>query len=168
MPQKNRKHEPAAFYVLPFRIVRFQISDDTYETLITNLDCSPDELKRLYAMRWGIETSFRYLKYTIGLSFLHSKKPVYILQEIFSRLTMYNFSQLITACVALQKNTRKYTYQVNFAAAVHLCRQLLRGVLDPSALEILIARLISPVRPNRSFPRKLAPKGFVGFPYRVA
>lgn len=168
LPKKNRKHEPATFYSLPFRVVRFQISDNTYETLFTNLDFPPDELKQLYAMRWGIETSFRYLKYTIGLSFLHSKKPEFIMQEIFSRLTTYNFSQLITTCVVRQEKTRKYAYQVNFSAAVHLCRQLLRGNLEPPVLQILIARLISPVRPNRSSPRKLTAKGFVGFTYRVA
>lgn len=168
LPKKNRKHEPATFYPLSFRVVRFQISDDTYETLITNLDFPPDELKQLYAMRWGIETSFRYLKYTVGLSFLHSKKPTFIIQEIFSRLTMYNFSQLITACIVMRKKSRKYAYQVNFSAAVHLCRQLLRGYLDPLALHSIIAHLISPIRPNRSSDRKLSPKGFISFTYRVA
>ena len=41
--------------------------NDFYQTIITNLDSvsfPPDELKKLYAMRWGIETSFRDLKYT--------------------------------------------------------------------------------------------------------
>jgi len=70
---------------LSFRIVRFKISDDSYETVITNLDFPPDDLKLLYAMRWGIETSFRDLKYTIGLSAFHSKKVEHILQEIFAR-----------------------------------------------------------------------------------
>ena len=55
-------------YELSFRVVRFMISEDSYETVITNLDFPPDELMRPYAMRWGIETSFRDLKYTIGLS----------------------------------------------------------------------------------------------------
>ena len=167
-PKKNRKHDPAVFYTLSFPIVRFKITDDTYETLITNLDFSSNELKQLYAMRWGIETSFRYLKYTIGLSFLHSKKPEFILQEIFSRLIMYHFAQLITACVIVQNKARLHEYRVNFSAAAHLCRQTIRGNLDPSALEILIARFISPVRPNRSSVRKLTPKGFVCFIYRVA
>lgn len=44
------------------RIVRFKITDDTYECIITNLDrdeFSADEIKDLYNKRWGIETSFR-------------------------------------------------------------------------------------------------------------
>ena len=42
-----------------------KISDKTIETLITNLDFPADELKKLYNMRWGIETSFRDLKHTL-------------------------------------------------------------------------------------------------------
>lgn len=47
-----------------------------YETLVTSL--SPQftlsDLKELYHARWGIETSFRELKYGIGLMDLHEKK----------------------------------------------------------------------------------------------
>ena len=88
LPSTSRKADPMLFYEISFRIVRFKISDDSYETVITNLDFPPDDLKLLYAMRWGIETSFRDLKYTIGLSAFHSKKVEHILQEIFARLTM--------------------------------------------------------------------------------
>ena len=73
----NRKHDPTVFYHLPFRIVRFKITDGIFETVVTNLDTcqfSPDELKKLYNMRWGIETSFRELKYTVGLLHFHAKK----------------------------------------------------------------------------------------------
>ena len=70
MPKENRKHLPAEFYKLSFRLVRFKITDSTYETIVTNLDANtfpPAELKKLYAMRWGIETSFRELKYVMIL-----------------------------------------------------------------------------------------------------
>lgn len=40
LSKKNRKRDPAAFYKLPFRIARFKITDDTYETVITNLDAA--------------------------------------------------------------------------------------------------------------------------------
>lgn len=73
------------YYDLNVRFVRFRISDDTYETVITNLpsdEFSPAERKHLYNLRWGIETSFRELKYTIGLKQPMSKKAEYISQEI--------------------------------------------------------------------------------------
>lgn len=58
-------------------IVRFKITDDTYETVVTNLEpykFPAKELKKLYNMPRGIETSFWSLKYTVGLLHFHVKK----------------------------------------------------------------------------------------------
>lgn len=170
-PNRNRKSVPVAPYALPFRIVRFRISDSTVETVITNLDSEsfpPSELKKLYAMRWGIETSFRSLKYTLGLLHFHAKKVEHILQEIFARLIMYNFSELITSHVVIQKGNKKHSYKANFSAAVHICRQIFLGNVSPPLAETLIARAVSPIRPDRSSPRRLSPKCSVSFIYRIA
>ena len=159
------------FYPISFRIVRFSISDNSTETLITNLDADtfpPEELKRLYHLRWGIETSFRQLKYTVGLSLFQSKKVEYITQEIFARLTMYNFCELITSHVVIQKKRRKYVYQTNFTAAVHICRQFLRGTVSPPNVEALIQMQVVPIRPGRSTPRRTKNIKFNGFFYRIA
>ena len=159
------------FYEVNFRVARFKISETSYETVVTNLDPDhfpPSELKKLYAMRWGIETSFRKLKYTLGLLCFHAKKVEHILQEIFARLIMYNFTELITSHTVIQKKDRKYAYKANFSAAVHICRQFLRGDVSPPRVEALISRFISPIRPGRSSPRKLNVKEPVSFLYRVA
>ena len=159
------------FYTFSCRIVRFNISDTSTETLITNLDSdsfSADELKHLYRLRWGIETSFRQLKYTIGLSLLQSKKVEYITQEIFARLTMYNFCELITSHVVIQKKHRKYVYQTNFTAAVHICRQFLRGDIAPPKVADLISSNLVPIRPGRYTPRRAKNIKFNGFFYRIA
>ena len=158
-------------YPFSFRIVRFKISEDSTETLITNLDKDSfpaEELKRLYHLRWDIETSFRHLKYTIGLSLFQSKKVEYITQEIFARLTMYNFCELITSHVVIQKKRGKHVYQTNFAAAVHICRQFLRGAVSPPKVEALIEQQVVPIRPERSTPRKAKNIKFNGFLYRIA
>lgn len=171
LPLKNRKHDPASFYKLPFRVVRFQITDDLFETVVTNLDPElfpPDDLKRLYNMRWGIETSFRELKYTVGLLHFHAKKVEYIYQEIFARLIMYNFTELITSHVVISKASKKYDYKANFTVAVHVCRQFFLGNVSPPDVEALIYRHVSPIRPNRSRPRNLTVKRAVSFFYRVA
>lgn len=152
-------------------MVRFPITDDTYEVVVTNLDKEefpPETLKQLYGMRWGIETSFRDLKYTIGLLHFHSKKEEYILQEIFARLTMYNFSELITSHIILEKRNRKHTYKVNFSVATHICREFLLGKCIPSNIEAIIARYITPIRPGRSRPRDIRSKQAISFMYRVA
>lgn len=81
------------------KVVLFAISQDSYECIITNLPqekFSSDEIKQLYAKRWGIETSFRELKYALGLTRFHAKKPEYIMQEIRARMTLYNFCEIIS------------------------------------------------------------------------
>lgn len=171
LPIKSRKSDSALLYHLPFRIVRFPISDDSYEVVVTNLDAEefpPEELKKLYGMRWGIETSFRDLKYTVGLLHFHSKKVEYILQEIFAGLIMYNFSELITSHVVIEKKDRKYNYKVNFSVAVHICREFLLKSNIPPDIESLIARYITPIRPGRSRPREMRVKQAISFMYRVA
>lgn len=65
------------FYKMKFRVLRFPISGTGYECVITNLpadDFSAEEIKKLYAMRCGIETSFRELKYAVALTGFHAKK----------------------------------------------------------------------------------------------
>lgn len=171
LPSKSKKSDATVLYHLPFRIVRFPISDNSYEVVVTNPDATefpPDSLKKLYGMRWGIETSFRDLKYTIGLLHFHSKKVEYILQEIFASLIMYNFSELITSHVVIEKGTRKYEYKVNFSVAVHICREFLLKVNIPPDIESLIARYITPIRPGRSRPREMKVKQAISFMYRVA
>ena len=157
-------------YEFHTRIVRFKITDDTYECIITNLDRNEftmEEIKELYHKRWGIETSFRELKYAIGLSALHSKKRELIKQEIYARILLYNFSQRIIQKIKIKKKSTRYLYQVNFTRAFHIIRAFLRkksGV--PLNVESLIAKEILPIRPNRSNTRPLKPKGVVCFNYR--
>ena len=169
--------ESCPFYPISFRVVRLLLDNGTYETLITNLDSfafRPDTLKHIYKLRWGIETSFRELKYTIGLNNFHAKKQESILQEIFARIIMYNFAEIITSHVVIsQADSRIYCYKVNFTVAVHVCRRFLRsrGNEPPLDLEALIRKNILPIRPLRKSHnniRKTRSKPAVSFVYRVA
>lgn len=65
-------------------------------------------------MRWGIETSFRELKYSVTLLHLHSKKVDFIYQEIFAKLIMYNFCQMITQSVVIQQGEKETRLQSFF------------------------------------------------------
>ena len=171
LPRTNRKHDPLQLYPLSFRVVRFKITEDTCETVVTNLGAQlfpPKELKKLYAMRWGIETSFRELKYTVGLLHFHAKKVEHICQEVFARLIMYNFTELITSPVIIQKADVKYAYRANSTVAVHVCRQFFLGYVSPPDVEVVIRRNVSPIRPGRSRPRNMTVKHAVSFIYRVA
>ncbi len=160
-------------YPINFRVVRFAISDDGYEMIITNLpenEFSAERIKEIYRMRWGIETSFRELKYAVGLTNFHSKKTAYITQEIFARLTMYNFCEIITAHVVIQQKDRKYSYQVNFTIAISICMHYFRcrDAIPPPNVEALIQKNILPIRYGRKDRRKVKSQSAVSFIYRVA
>ena len=167
----EHRHDPVVFYTLPFRIVRFKLTNASFETVITNLnpeEFSPAELKYLYSRRWGIETSFRELKYTIGLLHFHAKKVENITQEIFARLIMYNFVELITSHVVIQKPNRKHPYKANFSVAVQVCRQFLLGNISPPDVKAAISSNVSVSRTGRSNPRHMVVKHAISFLYRVA
>ena len=161
------------FYPITLRVVRFPITDTTFECIITNLDrndFSADEIKKLYELRWGIETSFRELKYAIGLTSFHSKKVEYIQQEIYARLVLYNFCEIITTHVVVDKKDTKHTYQLNYTIAIHICKYFLRCKQDiePPDVEVLIQKQLLPIRSGRHDPRKVKSKTVVSFLYRVS
>ncbi|TMV42394.1 IS4 family transposase, partial [Paenibacillus mesophilus] len=164
------------FYPISFRVVRFVLPNGTYETVMTNLsvaDFPPDEIKSIYNMRWGIETSFRALKYTVGLTNFHAKRRESITQEIFARMIMYNFAEMMTSHVVISQMDTRHPYQVNFTVAVYVCRHFLRSRSDepPPDVEALIRKNILPIRPIRpgqKNTRKIRWKSVVSFVYRVA
>ncbi len=171
LPAHSRRDDPLKWYSISFRILRFPISEDSFEVILTNLPADtypPDEIKRLYSMRWGIETSFRSLKYTVGLLYFHSKKAENIRHEIVARLIMYNFSEMIAAHVIIEKKDRKYDYKINFAVAVHVCRLFIRGDISPPDLEAQLSRNIIPIRPDRKRKREKHSSSVISFTYRLA
>jgi hypothetical protein len=161
-------------FKMDFRIVRFAIAKNKYECVVTNLSKSEFNqlaIKDLYHMRWGIETSFRELKYAIGLTSFHSKKVNLIRQEIYARITMYNFCELITTHTIVTKSSGKYEYHVNYTMAISLCRRFLRQVYGspPINVEKLLQRYLQPFRPSRKDSRKeIKNQPAVSFVYRVA
>lgn len=143
-------------YDFSARLVRISLKDGGSETLITNLDQSqfpPAVLRSLYARRWGIETSFRQLKYTVGMVHLHSKRPELILQEILAAFIIFNFSQAATWDVDTAPGRSKHDCRVNFSDAVYLCCQALRGSSVNAAY--LLAHSLLPLRPGRHYPRPI-------------
>ena len=79
-------------------------------------------------MRWGIETSFRELKYAIGLTSFHARKAKFIRQEILARIVMYNFCERIMAKAVIYVGKRKHTYQINYTMGFYVCRLYFRGM----------------------------------------
>lgn len=162
-------------YGMTIRFVRFELGDGSYELVATSLpqeEFSSDEIKKLYQMRWTIETSYRETKYILGMKAFHSKQENSICQEIFSRLIMYNFSMRITMGIKIPAKEKdlRHRQQVNFTEAVRICIAFFRhrGNEPPFDVETTIARFLLPVRPSRSRPRDTVSACVVSFNYRLA
>ncbi len=156
-------------YPMRLRVVRFQISEGIFENIVTNLpdeDFSLEQIKEIYRLRWGIETSFRDLKHTVGTINFHSKSPEFIEFEILCRMTLYNFCTIITMEVPIEKKTEKWEYQVNLSMAIKICFAFLSDHAAPGNVEGLIGQYILPVRPDRTYARQLRFQSPVSFAYR--
>lgn len=139
LPRENK------LYDISFRVVRFKISENSYESLFTNLpkdDFPVETLKELYKKRWEIETSFRELKYNIGMASIHSKKYDLIIQEIFSKLIIYNFSALIAYQIKTPADKR-----INFSNAANFCRQYYKEKITEKILLTMIPKYLSSITP---------------------
>ena len=158
-------------YDISLRVVRFEIEPGSFENIITNLpdmEFDFEEFKDLYHMRWNEENSFRDLKYPLCLKAFHSKKYEYIVQEIWARAILHNFSSAIISGVKIEQRDTRYEYQVNFAEAFKTCRNFLRIHDSVAEMEVesLIVQNIEPIRPGRTFARQHRFKLPISFCYR--
>ena len=92
----------------------------------------------------------------------------YIKQEIWARMLLYNFCEVITTKVVVtQKLNRKHFYQVNYTRAIRICC-FIRTEKAPPDVEYLIKHELLPVRTGRSNPRKVRSTSHISFLYRTA
>jgi hypothetical protein len=174
-------------YDIKVRIVRFLLPNGNYVCVATNLDPNEfgkKELCEIYHRRWGLETAFRKLKYSIGLVNFHSYKMEYILQELYARLTMYNFTASIVKTLEPltsdydstnedhASNDEEETKEVSiaFSQAVTVCRKLLiKRTLDyiRNAIEIIKGHTFIK-KTGQAFERKVKPQSYRPFCYKTS
>lgn len=163
-----------------FRILRFSISNNTTEVLVTNIfeEFSTSNFKELYNMRWGIEKIYNCIKNRFGLESFSGTKPVCILQDFYANLYLYN----ALAMLMYGNNNKtpekkdietKYVYKINESQAVNKIRDnLIKAVMAESKIERnklfmkvykQLQKELVPVRPNRTYKRKRKHPG-VKFP----
>lgn len=171
--KKSKAWDFESPYRITLRVVRFQLSTGEYETIITSLDrfrFPIERIKELYHLRWGVENSFRTIKYAVGMINLHSTKENSILQEIWSSFIMYNLSSRIASAIIIEKKDTKWSYKVDMSLVVHICFSLFRstsGAPPPKYYNYIKSNLL-PFRPGRKDERKMTPKKVVCFNYRVS
>ncbi|MBQ4501400.1 MAG: IS4 family transposase [Spirochaetales bacterium] len=165
------------YHEIAFRVVRFRLGDDagkTFEILLTDLserEFPVRELKEIYHLRWGIETSFRELKYCDGLVNIHSRKRRHAEQEIFMAMIAHNLSKAICLAACRPRKTGKHVYVINYRIAAYVCRRFVSrrdgGRAGPMETVAELAKNLSPVRPDRTFERNVRAQSFVSFNYRA-
>lgn len=182
-PSPNSQHGSRragliSFHPFSFRLIRFPLGNGDFETLVTNL--SNDELgftefKALYHMRWGIETSFRQLKYDDCASFMHSRKKNVAIGEMILSMVFHNICTMVLMLLA--EKAHQYSahhallYRISYSDLASTLRLFISGrsptiTIDKIVRELLIT--LQPVRNGRSFIRVIVNHPFVPFIYRAA
>jgi hypothetical protein len=150
------------YYEMNLRVLRFKITEDTYECLVTNLsedEMSAEEFKDIYHLRWNEEGAFRDLKYTIGMLYFHSANQELIRQEIYASLILHNYCRLLINNIPPDENRNwKWKYKSNFKLAVTNIRRYMNDEIDENELILRIKKFLIPIRPGRSYSRNVRPQ----------
>lgn len=125
-------------------------------TTVTEPECPPEQIVRLYHDRWEIETAYCELKDTIlGGRVLRARTPAGVEQEVYALLVAYQAIRIAIADTAIARPDLDPD-RGSFTIALNAARdQIIKaaGILAESAVDIVgvIGRqvLASPLRPRR-------------------
>jgi hypothetical protein len=154
------------------RVIKFPLSSGEIETLITDLTeqrYGVKTFKRLYFMRWPIETKYDEIKNKLQIENFSGRLVDNIRQDFYAAMVLTNLAAdfFVQAQEGVEKEQRKkdnkYRYQVNVNHEIGVLKDRLiktlleddnkkRGKLFDEIIALLKKRLI-PIRPNRSYPR---------------
>ena len=158
---------------IKLRFYQFRLPNGKLECLVTNVptwELSAEDLAVLYFRRWGVETSYRNIKYYMNTCFFHSVDPEYARQELHAKMTMYNFSSFLIRHVEVpgprRKLVRKYEYAIKISRGTALCAQFFKHQIDADVLAASIIQRLQPIRPGRIFPRNVKPQSAKSSLYR--
>ena len=153
---------------IKIRFVNIELPTGEVETIMTNLESdkfSNEDISYLYQLRWGIETSYDYLKESMMITNISSSKDCIIRQEIYSQMMVYNIMQSITN--DLESDIKQENYQhpmkININMAIGFVKRFLLKILledneeeKQKLSELLfenILKNIVPIRKNRHYER---------------
>lgn len=155
--------------LLNVRLVNIVLPTGDVETLITNLsknEMTYEELNELYKLRWGIETSYHYLKESMKIETITSSNENIIKQDILSQMFVFNILQSFQndAEEDIKQDEYKHKMKININMATGYIKQYLiyilledDGKLRDAYMSILYEKILKhivPIRPNRKYERK--------------
>ena len=110
----NCKTKAELPYTFSLRCVRIKLDSGEDEICITNLlkeDFTVEQIKELYNYRWGIETSYDYLKNSIFVEEFTSKRENGIKQDFYASLWAANLTS-IAITDSVQEPVKKGLYLI--------------------------------------------------------
>jgi hypothetical protein len=160
------------------RLVRVLLPGGGIEVLATNLKAedgySAAELRELYFLRWGVETSISLQKNTLMLESFSGLSVVSVEQDFYATVVMANLQMCLLKDAQtsldqqpLPKNSssggskRKHAQQVNRNKAAYRIKEVLPNLFISNEPLVILQELhryfirdVLPLRNGRSFPRK--------------
>ena len=125
--------------------------------LVTNIPrdvMTGEEIAQLYTKRWCIETAFGQLKRYLNGKKFHSIKHERIYQELWARLTLFNYISGTSSFFEMVK-ARVYEQKTNFRYMADACLKLLWKGESYNKFEYDACRDPVKIRPGRHFERKM-------------
>lgn len=153
---------------ITIRVVKVKLSTGEDEILLTNLFDEEiytlDDLKQLYALRWGIETAFGKQKNQQQMEQFSGHKVISIQQDYAATLVIANLQSLIEKQseehLRVINTSRKHNYKINKNISWHhLKHNVVKLFLENEPKQILMKlqnsfeQNLEPIRPNRSYTR---------------
>lgn len=153
---------------LTVRFIRATLDDGSYEVLATSLTNQQKytraDFKKLYYLRWGIETFYGILKTRLNLENFSGLSPEAIRQDFYATIFLTGAETILTmdAELQLQKQSSGQTKKVNKAISFNAIKYRAFELFysrktDEQKLEALTELfLTSPIsiRPDRKPPRR--------------
>lgn len=151
------------------RLVRVDLSKNNVEVLMTSLldevKYPNHEFKKLYAMRWGVETNIDFQKNILQLESMSGSSVITIKQDFYATVLSTNLHFMIVdpaqKLVDKTITDRKYPMKINMNKASGKIKQFIVQLFKTDSLKKIlieikqyVIRYLLPVRTGRSYPRQ--------------
>jgi hypothetical protein len=159
------------------RVIKFTLDSGETETLITNITdrrLGKEAFKKLYFLRWPVETKFDIVKNKLQLENFNTRTVEGIQQDFFAAMYLTNYAAAALSDArgdiedARVDKDNKYKYKANTNELIGILKDRLVFALsqddtDEQAAMIAVIlgdvkRNVVPIRPKRSNPRSNSPR----------
>jgi hypothetical protein len=139
----------------------FELPGGVTETLLTNIpehEVSDDELARLYAKRWGIETKYLELKDRLQINKFSGETTNIVLQDIYSALYISNLTAFICfeadEIIKEEPSNSKYERKAKRSVCIAALRERFVKLCllnDPNKRAATLEKLVNDIRSDVTY-----------------